>query len=48
MKPKIENSNKILVGGAGAMGVQIGMVCALSGYEVTVQDIADRVPTRTL
>jgi 3-hydroxybutyryl-CoA dehydrogenase len=37
--PNIENINKILVVGAGAMGSQIGMVCAVSGYEVAVQDI---------
>ncbi|MGH3085833.1 MAG: 3-hydroxyacyl-CoA dehydrogenase family protein [Rubrobacteraceae bacterium] len=35
----VENINRILVVGAGAMGSQIGMVCALSGYEVSVQDI---------
>ena len=38
-EPNIENVNKILVVGAGAMGSQIGMVCALAGYGVTVQDI---------
>lgn len=32
--------NKILVVGAGAMGSQIGMVCALAGYTVSVQDIS--------
>ena len=32
--------NKILVVGAGAMGSQIGMVCALAGYQVTIQDVA--------
>ncbi len=32
--------NRILVVGAGAMGSQIGMVCALAGYQVTVQDVA--------
>src|SRR5215212_3668573 len=38
MEPNIENIEKILVVGAGAMGSQIGMVCALAGYEVAVQD----------
>jgi len=38
-EPSIENVNKILVVGAGAMGSQIGMVCSLAGYGVTVQDI---------
>lgn len=37
--PRIEDINRILVVGAGAMGSQIGMVCSLAGYEVTVQDI---------
>ena len=32
--------SRILVVGSGAMGSQIGMVCALSGYEVRVQDIS--------
>lgn len=32
--------NNILVVGAGAMGSQIGMVAALAGYQVTVQDIS--------
>ncbi len=38
-EPSILNVNKILVVGAGAMGSQIGMVCSLAGYGVTVQDI---------
>lgn len=38
-EPSIENVKKILVVGAGAMGSQIGMVCAISGYETAVQDI---------
>lgn len=40
-EPSIENVNAILVVGAGAMGSQIGMVCSLAGYDVTVQDIDD-------
>jgi 3-hydroxybutyryl-CoA dehydrogenase len=42
-EPSIENVNKILVVGAGAMGSQIGMVCALAGYDVTVQDVDEGV-----
>jgi 3-hydroxybutyryl-CoA dehydrogenase len=42
-EPTIENVNKILVVGAGAMGSQIGMVCALAGYDVTVQDVDEGV-----
>src|ERR671933_1184677 len=38
-EPSIENVSRILVVGAGAMGSQIGMVCALAGYDVTLQDI---------
>ena len=41
--PSIENVNRILVVGAGAMGSQIGMVCALVGYDVTVQDLDESV-----
>lgn len=37
----IEGVRKILVVGGGAMGSQIGMVCAIAGYEVAVQDIDD-------
>jgi 3-hydroxybutyryl-CoA dehydrogenase len=37
---KIDEIQKILVAGAGAMGSQIAMVCALAGYEVAVQDIS--------
>jgi len=35
------NINQILVVGAGAMGSQIAMVCALAGYQVSLQDISD-------
>ncbi|MBU8906088.1 3-hydroxyacyl-CoA dehydrogenase family protein [Desertibacillus haloalkaliphilus] len=35
----IEQINHISVIGSGAMGSQIAMVCALAGYEVTLQDI---------
>ena len=39
-KPNV-NINRILVVGAGAMGSQIAMVCALGGYQVSLQDISD-------
>jgi 3-hydroxybutyryl-CoA dehydrogenase len=42
-EPSIENVNRILVVGAGAMGSQIGMVCALAGYDVSVQDVDEGV-----
>ena len=38
-EPSIDKVNNILVVGSGAMGSQIGMVCALAGYDVTVLDI---------
>ena len=38
--PSIENIRHILVVGSGAMGSQIGLVAALAGYRVTIQDIS--------
>lgn len=38
-EPGVDGIDRILVVGAGAMGSQIGMVCALAGYEATVQDV---------
>ena len=35
----IDNVHRILVVGSGAMGSQIGMLCALAGYDTVVQDI---------
>jgi 3-hydroxybutyryl-CoA dehydrogenase len=37
---------RILVVGAGAMGSQIAMVCALAGYDTTVTDVADEALDR--
>jgi 3-hydroxybutyryl-CoA dehydrogenase len=39
IQPHIQGIRRILVVGAGAMGSQIGMVCALAGYDVTINDI---------
>jgi 3-hydroxybutyryl-CoA dehydrogenase len=36
----IENVRDVLVVGAGAMGSQIAMVCALAGYRATATDVA--------
>ncbi|MGB8001048.1 MAG: 3-hydroxyacyl-CoA dehydrogenase family protein [Anaerobacillus sp.] len=36
---KTKEIKKITVLGAGSMGHQIGMLCALGGYETTIQDI---------
>ena len=33
-------SSNVVVVGAGAMGSQIGMLCALAGYSATITDIA--------
>jgi len=41
VEPGIDRVNRILVAGAGAMGSQIGMVCSLAGYDVTVQDVEE-------
>ncbi|WP_205544104.1 3-hydroxyacyl-CoA dehydrogenase family protein [Rubrobacter indicoceani] len=42
-EPEIENIKNILVVGAGAMGSQIGLVCAMAGYAVAVQDISSEM-----
>lgn len=42
-EPSIQKINRILVVGAGAMGSQIGMVCALADYDVSVQDVDEGV-----
>ncbi|EMY32236.1 3-hydroxyacyl-CoA dehydrogenase [Arthrobacter crystallopoietes BAB-32] len=42
----IGNIKHVLVIGSGAMGSQIGMVAALAGYRVSVQDIAEDMLTR--
>lgn len=36
---KAENIQKICVAGAGQMGHQIAMLCALGGYQTTIQDV---------
>lgn len=46
MEPDIDRVNRILVVGSGSMGSQLGMVCALYGYDVTVQDIDEDVLER--
>jgi 3-hydroxybutyryl-CoA dehydrogenase len=45
-EPSIENVSKIFIVGAGAMDSQIGVVSALAGYEVTVQDVDEGVLER--
>lgn len=36
---QVDQIKRIAVAGSGAMGSQIAMVCALAGYDVTLQDI---------
>lgn len=36
----VENINKVAVIGAGTMGAQIAMVCALAQYQVVLQDVS--------
>lgn len=36
----IENINEVAVIGAGTMGAQIAMVCAMAGYSVVLQDVS--------
>ena len=47
MEPGIERIDRILVVGSGSMGSQIGLVCALAGYDVTVQDIDEGALEKT-
>ena len=37
---KIEDVQRVLIVGAGAMGQQIGLQCAMHGYDVMLYDIA--------
>ncbi|NOY69597.1 MAG: 3-hydroxyacyl-CoA dehydrogenase [Deltaproteobacteria bacterium] len=40
---KSEDIKKVLIIGAGTMGRQIGFVCAISGLDVTMYDIGDKM-----
>lgn len=40
---ELKDIKKVLILGAGAMGQQIGFVCAMNGYNVTYYDISDEV-----
>jgi 3-hydroxybutyryl-CoA dehydrogenase len=37
---KIQDINRILIVGAGTMGQQIGLLCALNKYDVVMYDIS--------
>ncbi len=43
----MQRVNRVLVVGSGSMGSQIGLVCALAGYDVTVQDVDEGVFEKT-
>jgi 3-hydroxybutyryl-CoA dehydrogenase len=40
---KLTDIKKVLILGAGTMGQQIGFVCAMHGYDVTLYDISDDI-----
>ncbi|MDD4092917.1 MAG: 3-hydroxyacyl-CoA dehydrogenase [Smithellaceae bacterium] len=40
---ELKDIKKVLILGAGAMGQQIGFVCAMHGYRVTYYDISDEI-----
>ena len=42
MKLKIEDINKVLILGAGTLGLRVGLQCAISGFETTIYDISDK------
>ncbi len=37
---KLEDIKKVLIAGAGTMGQQTGLLCALNGYEIVIYDIS--------
>ena len=42
MKNEMNDIKKILVLGAGTMGLQIGLLCAASGFDVTIYDVFEQ------
>jgi len=44
---KIEDVRRVLIVGAGTMGQQIGLQCAMKGYDVTIYDIAPNMLNAT-
>lgn len=43
MELKLNNINKVLILGAGSLGLRVGLQSALSGFETTIYDIDDKV-----
>ena len=42
MQLKIEDINKVLILGAGTLGLRVGLQCAISGFETTIYDISEK------
>ncbi|WP_339606337.1 3-hydroxyacyl-CoA dehydrogenase [uncultured Roseivirga sp.] len=42
MKLKIEDINKVLILGAGTLGLRVGLQCVISGFETTIYDISEK------
>ena len=42
MKLKIEDIDKVLILGAGTLGLRVGLQCAISGFETTIYDISEK------
>ncbi len=42
MHLKIEDINKVLILGAGTLGLRVGLQCAISGFETTIYDISEK------
>jgi 3-hydroxybutyryl-CoA dehydrogenase len=44
----LEEIKKILVIGSGTMGQQIGLVCAMNGYDVTLHDLSEELLVKAM
>src|SRR5512136_1812648 len=45
---KIEDIKKVLILGAGTMGQQIGLQCAMYGYDVVYHDLSQQILDKAL
>lgn len=45
---KVEDIHRVMIIGVGTMGTQIGLQCAMHGYEVTLYDIAPKMLENSL
>lgn len=46
MEMKIEDIEKVLVLGAGTLGLRVGLQCAISGFQTTIYDISEEALTK--